>query len=134
MAYQSAEEVEVAFYAAFAACDVEAMARLWAQEDVICTHPGAVPLLGHDAVMRSWEHIFSGALEPSIEVHPIRRIVGKDLAVHIVEEKIATPEDPSAAAIVMATNIYRRSEAGWSMVSHQGVLMTGASRSGRTLQ
>ena len=134
MAFETAEEVEAAFYAAFTACDVEAMGRLWAKHDAVCIHPGAVPLLGHDAVMRSWEHIFAGALEPSIRVQAIRRIAGKDLAVHMVEEQIATPGDSSVAAVVLATNVYHRSEAGWLMVSHQGVLMTGNSQSGRTLQ
>jgi len=134
MAFQSAEEVEAAFYDAFAACDVGAMGRLWIQEDAVCIHPGAVPLLGREAVMRSWEHIFAGAAGPSIKVQAIRRIAGKDLAIHIVEEQIAAPEDPSANAIVLATNVYRCTETGWLMASHQGVLMTGASGTGQTLQ
>ena len=44
-----------AFYAAFRAGDMDAMAALWAEDHaVVCLHPGAGPIHGREAVLESW--------------------------------------------------------------------------------
>jgi hypothetical protein len=49
-----------AFYAAFAARDIEAMDELWSRRpNVTCIHPGWSPLIGRDSVMQSWRAILS---------------------------------------------------------------------------
>ena len=131
MAYRTADDVESAFYAAFAECDLEAMRSLWAEDETICMHPGGMPLVGYERVMRSWEHIFAGAAMPSLQFDVIRRIAGNELSVHVVEERIYTPGRREAAARVLATNVYRQSENGWLMVSHQGVLMVDGGSAAR---
>ena len=124
MTHLTADSAEAAFYAAFADCDLQSMAQVWSREEAICIHPGAVPLVGYEAVMRSWGHILTDAASPSLLFNVLRRITSGELAVHIVEERIAPPDDPSGTAIVLATNVYRRGLSEWLMVSHQGVLMS----------
>jgi len=125
---------EKAFYAAFVDCDIEAMRSIWSGEDALCVHPGAAPLLGYAAVLRSWEHIFDGAVMPRMQVRVLHRIVGDDLAIHLVEERIANPSEPGADALVLATNTYRRLPQGWLMVAHQGTRVTQAKGPAPTLQ
>jgi ketosteroid isomerase-like protein len=135
MSWDTADAAQAAFYAAFAACDLEAMRSLWMKDEALCMHPGAVPLVSYEAVMRSWEHIFADAVMPSLHFQVIRRIEGGDLAVHVVEEQIGAPDGSGSAAIVLATNVYRRTDKGWLMASHQGVLMSaGQAQENPTLQ
>ncbi|CAB1116284.1 unnamed protein product [Ectocarpus sp. CCAP 1310/34] len=48
-----------AFYAAFTAKDADRMASLWMpSNDVMCIHPGDEPVLGQQAVDRSWRSLF----------------------------------------------------------------------------
>lgn len=96
------------------------MRAVWATEDAVCVHPGAVPLLGYESVMRSWAHIFEGAETPLIETRVIQRIVSDEMAVHLVEERVSTASAPGNAAVVMATNIYRVVDGVWRMVVHHG--------------
>ena len=123
MAYRTADDIEAAFYRAFAMCDLESMQRLWAVDEATCAHPGGMPLVGYERVMSGWEHIFAGAAMPSLQFDVIRRITSKEFSVHFVEERIHTPGKRGAVAKVLATNVYRQRKDGWLMVFHQGVLM-----------
>ena len=127
----SADEAEAAFYAAFSHCDREAMGDVWANDDVVCVHPGSNVIVGYDAVMRSWANIFSNAALPNIAINVIKRTLDVTLAVHLVEEVIATGEN--AYVSVLATNVYRKYEDGWYMVEHHGAIVQAATES-HTLQ
>ena len=118
--FASADEVEAAFYAAFNRCDREAMADLWADDEVVCIHPGSQAIVGYEAVIRSWSYIFTHAELPDIQVHIVKRAVTEALVVHVVEERILTGE---AIATVLATNVYKKYEEGWLMVEHHGSVM-----------
>lgn len=132
--YSSAEEVEAAFYAAFARCDLEAMQALWAKGDVVCVHPGAEAVKGYDAVLRSWERIFRDAEQPNVQIHVIQTMDGADLAVRMVEEHIGSSLYPRQGAVVFATNIYRRGERGWLLVAHNASIMRVRQVRSQTLQ
>lgn len=129
--YPTAEAAEAAFYAAFRRCDTAAIMALWTELEPYCIHPGARPLLGTDAIRRSWEHIFSDAVAPSIRTRLVHRVNGDDLAVHLVEEYIGPADEPAQSAVVLATNIYRRDAQGWQMASHQGSVMPADERPSR---
>lgn len=129
--YISPDEAEAAFYAAFSHCDKKAMGEVWAEDDVVCIHPGSNVIVGYDAVMRSWTNIFSNAGLPGIAVNVIKRIHDVTLAVHLVEEVIATGEN--AYVSVLATNVYRKYEHGWFMVGHHSAVVQAATES-HTLQ
>ena len=56
----SAAEVEAAFYAALSASDVEAMMKLWSEdEEIICILPNVPYTQGHIAVRDLWENLFN---------------------------------------------------------------------------
>lgn len=130
--YASADAVEAAFYTAFAACKLEAMMAVWSSDQACCIHPGAQPLLGLEAIRRSWEHIMTDAQAPAIRLVPVHRMTSEDMAVHLVEEHIGAVDDPAPRAVVLATNIYRRDAGGWRLVSHQGAVLPP--EQGRVLQ
>lgn len=123
--FTSATEVEAAFYTAFNRCDYEAMADLWAKDEVVCVHPGSHAIVGYEAVMRSWSHIFTNAELPEIQINVVKQITTDSLAVHVVEEHIATGH---TAAAVVVTNVYRKYKEGWLMVAHHGSVMQMPSR------
>ena len=113
------EAAESAFYAAFAACDYNAMEAVWADDDVVCIHPGSSALVGRTAVMRSWSNMLLNAEQPNIRVNVISRTTSSGLAVHVVEEHISSGYgDTASVSMVLATNIYRQDNDGWRLLEH----------------
>lgn len=132
--FQTPEAVEEAFYAAFAECNARAMTNIWANDEVICIHPGSTALIGHAAVMRSWQNILSNAEPPNLHVEVLNRYLSNDLVLHIVEEQIRSERSQAeAVAIVLATNVYRRNDKGWRMIEHHASV-AGSGRRRHTLQ
>ncbi|MEM6931197.1 MAG: nuclear transport factor 2 family protein, partial [Myxococcota bacterium] len=68
----------LAFYAAFAERDLEAMDELWASEhEVACLHPGWTELDGREAVLDSWRRILSNPESPVVRCADAKaRVVG----------------------------------------------------------
>lgn len=117
--FPTSDAAEAAFYTAFADCDYTAMDAVWASEGGICIHPGSPVLFGRDVVMRSWANILVHSEPPTIRIKLVSRTVSEELAVHVVEEHIAPADsDSAAAAVVQATNVYRREADGWRLLEH----------------
>ena len=125
------EEAETVYYEAFMHCDVKVMAALWADGDVVCIHPGSGAIVGHEAVVRSWSHIFSNSIPPRITYTVSKRIVSDELMVSLVVEEITT--DGGDTALVLATNVYQKFDNSWLMVEHHGSLVQSRSQN-QTLQ
>lgn len=116
--FGSSAEAEAAFYDAFHRADLEAMMAVWADgEEVVCVHPGGPRLLGIAAVRESWRQILEAS--PGITFHLSHQHCQVDgpVAVHSLRENISVPGDP-ARHVVLATNVYRRTDGGWRMVLH----------------
>ena len=128
---QTPDEAETVFYEAFLHCDVEVMAALWADGDVVCIHPGSGAIVGHEAVMRSWNHILGNARPPQLTFTVVKSVASEDLAVSLVTEEVSTEGGDSA--LVLATNVYQKIDGGWLMVEHHGSLVQSHSQN-RTLQ
>jgi len=116
--FTSADDVEDAFYASFNSCDLSAMKEIWSESNAVCIHPGSSLIIGYAAIIRSWEFIFSDASLPDIQVNMIRQNVNDSLAIHVVEEKIATGNNNPV--VIVATNVYQKINAGWLMIEHHG--------------
>ena len=102
-----------AFYRAFAARDLTAMGRIWAQEaDSICVHPGWTPLFGRDAVMESWAGILSNPAAPRIRCIRARATVEGTVARVVCYEVIER-------SILVATNLFARERGEWRLFHHQ---------------
>lgn len=120
----TAEAAEAAFYGAFAATDLAAMAGIWSSSHpVVCVHPGGEPLMGREAVMQSWAEILTGVAPPRISHQLIERHAGPDLEVRIVEERIQAGGQPAGPENrVIATNVYVREDGGWRLSVHHASL------------
>jgi ketosteroid isomerase-like protein len=102
-----------AFYAAFAAGDVAAMDRLWADDDRIsCIHPGWPGIMGRASVMGSWRDILQSPSRPQVACVEPHAIVDGDSARVLCIEIV----DGTALA---ATNHFRRIDSAWRLVHHQ---------------
>ena len=128
---KTVDEAETVFYESFMHCDIEVMAALWADGDVVCVHPGSGVIMGHEAVVRSWRHILENASPTQIRYTTMNKIISNDLAVHFVAEEILNND--VIAAVVVATNVYKKFAQGWLMVEHHGSLVQQKQKN-RTLQ
>lgn len=102
-----------AFYTAFAKGDVEAMARLWAEDDAIsCIHPGWPVIVGRIAVVGSWRDILESGRGPAITCHEPHAIVTGD------EGRVLCIELIGSLALA-ASNHFRRIGGSWRLTHHQ---------------
>lgn len=130
--FETADKAEEAFYHAFVHCDHQAMKAVWMDDEVVCIHPSSHAIVGYDAVMRSWSNIFSGAALPNIQFNVIKKTVSDTLVVHVVEEHISA-EVGVPSAVVLATNIFRKTDEGWLMIEHHAAMMHSPA-GGKTIQ
>ena len=102
-----------AFYAAFERHDVKSMEELWASEaPVACLHPGWEPLLGREAVLRSWRGILMGGGAPeSIRCDRATVCLYGESAFVICTEVVPGVE-------MAATNFFVRERGRWRMTHH----------------
>ncbi len=109
----------LAFYAAFAERDLEAMSELWAREaDVACLHPGWPLLEGRESVLESWSGILGNPESPVVRcVDAKARIVGSFAWVTCRE----ILEDVHLAA----TNLFAWENDAWRLVHHQASPLPG---------
>jgi ketosteroid isomerase-like protein len=116
--YDTPQEAESAFYAAFIKRDINAMMSVWAaHENISCIHPLGPILRGPEAIRESWEALFRNAPDMQFMITERSRTQDGELAIHIVEEHIRIKNRP-AGSPVQATNVYRLTENGWRMVVH----------------
>ncbi len=112
------------FYAAFEAGDLDAMSRLWAEDDgVVCVHPGAAPLRGHQEVMRSWVAVLAGAdyiqfFLTDVEVAVLGDVASVTCRENVLTAGADTPETAFAGGSAVATNVFRRLPSGWRLWVH----------------
>ena len=128
---QSPDEAEVVFYEAFMRGDIEVMSALWADDEVVCVHPGSGVISGYKAVIRSWRHILEDSQGVEIRYNIMKKTQTENLAVHVVAEEIM--DNSFTAAIVISTNVYQKFKQGWMIVEHHGSVIQ-QERKGETLQ
>ena len=111
-----------AFYAAFERGDFDAMEAVWAEDDgVVCVHPGAEPIRGRRAVMRSWLALMAGAPYIQFFLTDVEASVIGDLASVTCTENVLsagadTPVGVFAGGSAAATNVFRYDVAGLAVV------------------
>lgn len=119
--FTDSQAAESAFYEAFRSLDIAAMLAVWVDsDDAACVHPGGGLLQGRKAVVESWVEIFRGSRPPDIHHSLISAEIRDDLAVHVVRERIRSADGKEA--MVVATNVYRRSGSYWRMLCHHASL------------
>jgi len=101
-----------AYYDAFNAGDREAMAAVWAQENVSCIHPGWPPLFGRRAVIASYGEIFRNPRQEPIQRSHENAVLGES------EGRVICLESVGEATLV-ATNWFKLDQGQWLLVHHQ---------------
>jgi uncharacterized protein (TIGR02246 family) len=115
--------VNQAFYDAHEARDLTAMAAVWAHDNqVVCIHPGWPILRGWAAVEESWRRIFGGPGQNQFIVTNESVVVEGPLAWITLDENLV---DRASTGTIAATNLYRRTDAGWLLILHHGSPVMG---------
>ena len=114
---QSANEQ---FYKAFNKRDIEAMKRVWENDErITCVHPGWSPLNGFEPILNSWAGIFENSGNMEIRISDVRVLASEDLAWVSCTEKLFTIADSGVlASQVFATNLFHLEDDVWKMVMH----------------
>jgi ketosteroid isomerase-like protein len=100
------------FYHAFTTRDLVAMDRLWARKaQVLCTHPGWLPLAGRSAVMASWQGILANPEAPAVMCHDDIAFLYGEVAIVLCEEELS-------GGHLAATNIFIKEEGVWRLMHH----------------
>jgi uncharacterized protein (TIGR02246 family) len=109
-----------AFYEAFEAGDLEAMAFLWSHGEVTCVHPGWAPVAGRKAVMESWEAIFRGTEAITFQLRDVQvYLSGPTAWVILIEEIEAEQRDgEKIQAAALTTNVFIQEDESFRMIHH----------------
>ncbi len=94
-----------------------ALNNVWSKdENIVCVHPGATRIEGRDAVLESFQQLFSDAPMLSFTIVDTLYTGNEALAVHLVREEIAL--DGQVVSIMVSTNIFQFEDGGWRMLLH----------------
>jgi ketosteroid isomerase-like protein len=109
-------EANAGFYHAFEAGDIDGIAERWSHDDdVICAHPGRVPLRGWSDVQTSWQAIVQAGNQPQMILTDVTVTVRGAIAwVTVTENMLANRATATASAI----NVFQLIDDRWLMVAH----------------
>ena len=108
------------FYDAFGALDIVTMGEIWEHsEAALCIHPGWHPLLGWELIRDSWQGIFDNATLMHFNIQYVNvAVLGDTGWVTCIENISSVLQGRASNFGVMATNIFVRGPAGWTMITH----------------
>ncbi|MBI2168379.1 MAG: nuclear transport factor 2 family protein [Actinobacteria bacterium] len=128
-------EANQAFYEAFEARDLAALAGVWEQsERATCTHPGWPTLRGWSQIVASFESIFAKTPFIQFFLTEERVNVQGEVAWVVVEENVlqahqthggSVAESLLGDATAEAVNVFVRQGREWKMVLHHAAAVTG---------
>lgn len=118
--FPTPDAAESAFYNALESADLDAMMAVWEDSNaIVCIHPLGPRLQGTASVRAGWRRVFQSGVQLRFQLGDLHRLHQGDLAVHSVYEHISVLQaDEQPTQPVIATNIYRRTAAGWRLVLH----------------
>ena len=117
--FSTVKNAENHFYDAFSNSNLEKMMSVWLDSNEIsCIHPGSPALVGTSQITLSWQQIFNARSKRVFNLETINQISANDLCVRLVQENIYLEEKNFAAPPIYATNIYRKIDCSWFMISH----------------
>ena len=115
--------VNEAFYAAVEAGDLDRLRELSSVgRELVCIHPGAEPIHGTGAVLRSWALIMANTDYIQFFLTGLTVTVAGDVAAVTCTENILTAGDRAEAfqgGKAQALNVFTRETTGWRLWLHQ---------------
>ncbi|WP_448506887.1 YybH family protein [Immundisolibacter sp.] len=117
--FETPAAAEAAFYKALEAADTALMQAVWDDgPDLVCVHPMWPELHGHRAIFAAWRRMFAAGPHLTVATAPVLTRCDGELATHVVHEQLGVRGDDNQPPPVVATNVYRRTDAGWRMILH----------------
>jgi len=117
--FNSAADVEDAYYDAIEEGDLDKLMSVWADsEDIACLLPMQPIQLGKSAVRELWQRNFEQQMSIEITVHHLRWIEQGDIAIHLLEEVVTAPGSPQRPPPIYACNLFLRDASGWHLLQH----------------
>lgn len=111
------------FYDALERGDMGLMSEVWVRsEDLVCAHPGRVPLRGWDQVMASWEAILGSGGNPQVIITEEEVTLRDDVAWVTATENMISGGHTGAAT---ALNVFEYDGERWRMVVHHAAPVLG---------
>ncbi len=115
--FQTPQAAEKAFYSAFECADLEAMMRVWAEDDsIICIHPAEPRLCGRREIRAGWEQIFASGVRLKFTLKHNHRTCDASLSIHMFRECL--PVGGVSQGAVLTTNVYQLIDGDWRMKLH----------------
>lgn len=122
--FGSADECHEAFYRAMREGDSAGMRHAWlASPEVACIHPGAMPLIGYEAVIKSWNTILDSSHGIRVRYEPRSRAAVDRFVIHVGLEVIEIQD--KSTVLVSVTNVYELTGEGWKLRLHHGAPVHG---------
>lgn len=125
---EAVEAANTALYDALEHGDLDAMTEQWLPDGISVVHPGWPVLNGRDEVLRSYALIMASTdyiqfFLTDVEVSVIGNTAMVTCTENILSGGPAEPDGsagPLVGGLVVATNIFRRTEEGWKLWCHHG--------------
>ncbi len=115
-----------AFYAAVEAGDPDAVRAVWTDvEGSVCVHPGAAPIHGSAAVLRSWALVMASTDYIQFFLTDVEVSVAGDVAAVTCTENVLTgtggqvEDAPFRGGRARAVNVFTKVDGRWRMWLHQ---------------
>ncbi len=115
----SPDDAEQAFYDAFNRSDLEAMMKVWSEdEESVCVHPGGSRFSGLAAIRESWKQLFETGMKFNVRISNVVRSHSALIAVHSLLQHVSVEGDDTIAPPLITTNVYARGPQGWQLLLH----------------
>jgi ketosteroid isomerase-like protein len=115
-----------AFYAAVEAGDLDALRAVWTDaHGSVCVHPGAAPIHGSAAVLRSWVLVMASTDYIQFFLTDVEVSVTDEVAAVTCTENVLTgtggpaEEAPFRGGRARAVNVFTKVDGRWRMWLHQ---------------
>jgi ketosteroid isomerase-like protein len=115
-------ETNQKFYNALRTCSIRSMEEVWLQtDDVVCIHPGWMPLKGWAQIKESWSRIFQNTHMHQVTTQVVEmQIHGTVGWLTCVEQIGVYHGDRAHVAFALSTNIYTHVDNTWKLILHHG--------------
>lgn len=117
--FTTPQAAEDAYYDAIDEQNIEDLMGVWEESDeVLCLLPMLPAQRGKGAIRKAWSRLLDPNAPLEIEVIHLSWIETTEIAIHLLEERVAAPSQTESQS-VYACNIYRRGADGWHLLMHQ---------------
>jgi uncharacterized protein (TIGR02246 family) len=117
--FNSATDVEDAYYDAIEEGDLEKMMSVWADSrDIACLLPMQPMHHGREAIRELWKTMLDPEFKIDITVNHLKWIVQGNVAIHLLEEVVTTTDTTQRQPPIYASNVYHRDSTSWHLLLH----------------